>query len=125
MLACIKDKDPCIIFEPKTLYRAAVEEVPEEFFECTIGKADILRKGNDLTLIGWGTQVHVLQEVAQIAKDQLKINCEVIDLVSILPWDKQTVCNVSNRSNTMKHVFKEKLIIFNLFYSRPRKLVEF
>lgn len=106
LLACVKEKDPCIIFEPKTLYRAAVEEVPEEFFECTIGKADILRKGNDLTLIGWGTQVHVLQEVAQIAKDELKINCEVIDLVSILPWDKQTVCNVSSNSNITKHVFE-------------------
>lgn len=87
------------------MYRAAVEEVPEEFFECAIGKADILREGNDLTLIGWGTQVHVLQEVAQIAKYKLKINCEVIDLVSILPWDKQTICNVSRNSNATKHVF--------------------
>lgn len=102
LLACVKDKDPCIIFEPKTLYRAAVEEVPQESFECSIGKADILRTGNDLTLIGWGTQVHVLQEVAQIAQDELKVNCEVIDLVSILPWDKQTVCNVSHYSNQFK-----------------------
>lgn len=78
------------------MYRAAVEEVPEESFECAIGKADILRTGNDVTLIGWGTQVHVLQEVANMAKTELKINCEVIDLVSILPWDKQAVCNVSD-----------------------------
>lgn len=83
-----------MIFEPKTLYRAAVEEVPEDAFECPIGKADILRSGNDVTLIGWGTQIHVLQEVANMAKDQFKVNCEVIDLVSILPWDKKAVCNV-------------------------------
>lgn len=63
LLACISDKDPCIVFEPKTLYRAAVEEVPSEYFECQIGKADILRTGNDVTMIAWGTQVHVLKEV--------------------------------------------------------------
>lgn len=120
MLACIKDKvnrfvvvffsfftfcidnkidflnqDPCIIFEPKTLYRAAVEEVPDESFQCPIGKADILRSGNDITLIGWGTQVHVLREVAEMAEKEHKIDCEVIDLVSILPWDRETVCQVS------------------------------
>lgn len=83
-----------MVFEPKTLYRAAVEEVPEDSFECSIGKADILRVGDDVTLIGWGTQIHVLQEVADMAKQDFNINCEVIDLVSILPWDKETVCQV-------------------------------
>jgi len=93
ILACVKDKDPCIIFEPKTLYRAAVEEVPEAPFESVIGKADILRSGRDVTLIAWGTQVHVMKEVADLAKMKFKVDCEVIDLVSILPWDKETVCN--------------------------------
>lgn len=96
LLACIADKDPCIVFEPKTLYRAAVEEVPTEYFECEIGKADVLRTGSDVTVIAWGTQVHVLKEVADLAKEKYGINCEVIDLVSILPWDKETICNVSD-----------------------------
>lgn len=87
-------KDPCIIFEPKTLYRAAVEEVPDQSFQCEIGKADILRNGTDVTLIGWGTQIHVLSEVAEMAKNEYNIECEVIDLVSILPWDRETVCQV-------------------------------
>ena len=94
LLACIADKDPCIVFEPKTLYRASVEEVPNEYFECPIGKADILRVGKDVTLIGWGTQVHVLREVADMAQKQYGISCEVIDLVSILPWDKKTIVEV-------------------------------
>jgi len=93
LLASISDPDPCIVLEPKTLYRAAVEEVPIEPFKCEIGKADILQYGGDLTLIGWGTQVHVLREVAEMAKKEHDVNCEVIDLVSILPWDKETVCN--------------------------------
>lgn len=91
LLACIKDKDPCIVFEPKTLYRAAVEDVPIESYTSPLGKADILRKGSDVTLIGWGTQVHVLLEVADLAKKLYGANCEVIDLVSILPWDKDTI----------------------------------
>lgn len=76
------------------MYRAAVEEVPDDAFLCEIGKADILQPGSDITLIGWGTQIHVLQEVSKIAKEELNVSCEVIDLVSILPWDKETVCQV-------------------------------
>lgn len=64
LLACIKDPNPCIMFEPKTLYRAAVEEVPVESYVDDLGKCDILREGNDITLIGWGTQIHVLLEVS-------------------------------------------------------------
>lgn len=94
LLACIKDKNPCILFEPKTLYRAAVEEVPEESYESKLGEADVLRSGSDITLIGWGTQVHVLLEVADMAKKELGVNAEVIDLVSILPWDKEAVIKV-------------------------------
>ncbi|XP_044778338.1 2-oxoisovalerate dehydrogenase subunit beta, mitochondrial isoform X3 [Drosophila simulans] len=92
ILACIRDPNPCIVFEPKTLYRAAVEEVPTEYYTSQLGKADILRHGKDVTLIGWGTQVHVLLEVAETAKSKFNIDCEVIDLVSILPWDTITIC---------------------------------
>lgn len=93
LLACLKDNNPCLILEPKTLYRSAIEEVPVAAYESPIGKADILLPGSDVTLIGWGTQVHVLREVADMAKKELKVKCEVIDLVSILPWDRDTVCN--------------------------------
>ncbi len=46
-----------------------------------------------MTLIGWGTQVHVLREVAQLAEEKLGISAEVIDLACVLPWDKETVFN--------------------------------
>jgi len=80
-------------FEPKILYRSAVEQVPTKDYECPLGKADILVEGGDVTLIGWGTQVHVLREVAGLAQEKLGVNCEVIDLVSILPWDRETILN--------------------------------
>merc|ERR1712179_837932 len=91
MGSCIRDKNPSIFFEPKILYRSAVEQVPTKDYMLPLGKADIMLEGSDVTLIGWGTQVHVLREVADLAQEKLGVSCEVIDLVSILPWDKETV----------------------------------
>ncbi|XP_055950669.1 2-oxoisovalerate dehydrogenase subunit beta, mitochondrial-like [Argiope bruennichi] len=93
LLSCIRDKNPCIFFEPKILYRMAVEQVPLKDYELPLSKAEILMEGDDVTVIGWGTQVHVLREVCQLAQDKLNISCELIDLVTILPWDKETIIN--------------------------------
>ncbi|XP_049860156.1 2-oxoisovalerate dehydrogenase subunit beta, mitochondrial isoform X1 [Schistocerca gregaria] len=91
LASCIKDNDPCIFLEPKVLYRSAVEDVPVDEYLLPLGKADIVLEGDAVTLIGWGTQIHVLRETAEIAKKTMNVNCEVIDLVSILPWDVDTV----------------------------------
>jgi len=91
LLSCIRDKNPCIFFEPKILYRAASEPVPKKDYMLPLGKADVMIPGEDVTLIAWGTQVHVMREVAQMAQEKLGVSCEVIDLVSILPWDTETV----------------------------------
>lgn len=50
--------------------------------------------GNDVTLIGWGSQVHRLLQTADLVKKKLNVNCEVIDLISLLPWDEETVIKV-------------------------------
>ncbi|XP_011300812.1 2-oxoisovalerate dehydrogenase subunit beta, mitochondrial [Fopius arisanus] len=92
LLSCIEDPDPCIIFEPKALYRAAIDDVPAGEFRTPIGKAELLREGNSVTLVGWGSQVHVLLETADMVEKKLNASCEVVDLVSILPWDTETVC---------------------------------
>ena len=93
LLSCIRDPNPCIFFEPKILYRSAIEQVPTTDYELPLGKADVLSKGDDVTLIAWGTQVHVMREAAEIARERLGISSEVIDMVSILPWDKETIFN--------------------------------
>jgi 2-oxoisovalerate dehydrogenase E1 component beta subunit len=49
-----------------------------------------------VTLVGWGTQIHVLLEVAKIAQETLGVSCEVIDLRTILPWDSETICKVGH-----------------------------
>lgn len=91
LLSAIRDPDPCIFFEPKILYRTAVDEVPTGDYEIPIGKAEVVTTGSDLTMVGWGTQLHVLTEAAEMAKRELDVSCEVIDLCTILPWDSDTV----------------------------------
>uniref|UniRef100_A0A023F899 2-oxoisovalerate dehydrogenase subunit beta, mitochondrial n=2 Tax=Triatoma infestans TaxID=30076 RepID=A0A023F899_TRIIF len=91
LLSCIEDEDPCLFFEPKVLYRSAVDEVPLEHYTIPLGQAEVVIPGSDVTIIAWGTQIHVVCEAAQIAKEKHNISCEVIDLMTILPWDVETV----------------------------------
>ncbi|KAJ8674125.1 hypothetical protein QAD02_005387 [Eretmocerus hayati] len=98
LLSCIDVQDPCIFFEPKILYRTAVEQVPVDHFTLPLDKAEIVRPGKDISVIGWGTQVHVLLEVAEMIHKEIGASCEVIDLRSILPWDSDTVCESVRRT---------------------------
>ncbi|OUS24331.1 alpha-ketoacid dehydrogenase subunit beta [Thalassotalea sp. 42_200_T64] len=90
LLAAIRDKNPVIFFEPKKLYRASIGEVPEEDYQLPIGKAEVVKSGSDITLLGWGAQMETLEKAADMAEKQ-GVSCEVIDLRSILPWDADTV----------------------------------
>ncbi|XP_035478888.1 2-oxoisovalerate dehydrogenase subunit beta, mitochondrial isoform X2 [Scophthalmus maximus] len=56
LLSCIADQNPCIFFEPKILYRAAVEQVPMESYTIPLSQAEVLEEGSDVTLVAWGTQ---------------------------------------------------------------------
>jgi 2-oxoisovalerate dehydrogenase E1 component beta subunit len=91
LLASIRDDNPVLFMEPKRLYRASVGEVLEEDYQLPLGKADVVKKGSDITLLAWGAQVEIIEKAATMAEEQ-GISCEVIDLQSILPWDVETVC---------------------------------
>mmetsp|Transcript_70667 Transcript_70667/g.166609 ORF Transcript_70667/g.166609 Transcript_70667/m.166609 type:complete len:258 (+) Transcript_70667:367-1140(+) len=91
LLSAIRDPNPVVFFEPKILYRSNVEQVPVADYEIPIGKAEIVQEGSDVTLVGWGTQVHVLLKAAAKAQEELGVSCEVIDLRSLLPWDPDCV----------------------------------
>lgn len=70
----------------------------------------LCRLGDAVTLVGWGTQVHVLLEVADLVEKKLGASCEVIDLVSILPWDAELVCKVDNNGRRYYSCFLEREI---------------
>jgi 2-oxoisovalerate dehydrogenase E1 component beta subunit len=90
LLASIRDDNPVLFMEPKRLYRASVGDVPEEDYELPLGKAEVVKKGEHITLLAWGAQVEVIEKAAEMAEKD-GISCEIIDLRSILPWDAETV----------------------------------
>ena len=92
LLAAIRDPNPVIFFEPKAIYRASTGEVPEQDYELPLGVAEIVQRGTDISLLGWGAQMIQLNKAAELAAEQ-GISCEVIDLCTLLPWDRETVAN--------------------------------
>ena len=65
--SAIRDPDPVLFFEPKRIYRAIKEEVPDEEYTVPIGKAKVVREGKDLTLITWGAMVRETLRAAEMA----------------------------------------------------------
>ncbi|CBV42255.1 alpha-ketoacid dehydrogenase subunit beta [Halomonas elongata] len=92
LLASIRDPDPVLFFEPKRLYRASTGEVPEEDYQLPLGEAEVTKEGSDVTLVGWGAQMEVIERAVELAEKD-GISCEVIDLRTILPWDEDTVAD--------------------------------
>lgn len=87
--AAIRDDDPVIFLEHKLLY-AKKEDIPEEEYVIPLGKADIKREGKDVTIITWSRQVFFALEAAEeLAKEG--IDCEVVDLRSLVPLDWEAI----------------------------------
>lgn len=88
--AAIRDDDPVVVMEPKRLYRAIKEDVPEDDFVIPIGEASIRQEGDDVVLISYGASMAETMKAAGELNKQ-GISSTVIDLRSLLPWDKETV----------------------------------
>ncbi|KAL7546809.1 hypothetical protein ACHAWF_010145 [Thalassiosira exigua] len=101
LLSSIRSKDPVVFLEPKILYRSAVEEVPDADYEIPLGKAEILRPGTDVTVVGWGAQLRALRNACDLAARE-GVSCELVDLRTILPWDAD--CIVKSVKKTGKLV---------------------
>lgn len=90
LLAAIRDPDPVLFLEPKKIYRAFKQDVPDEDYMIPIGKAAVIQEGTDVTVISWGAMVHHALEAVKDATRK-NISCEVIDLRTIMPWDVETI----------------------------------
>jgi pyruvate dehydrogenase E1 component beta subunit len=89
LVSAIRDPDPVIFFEPKLIYRAFREEVPEEEETLPIGKSRIVREGSDLTMIAYGAMLRRTVEAAEQLAEADGAEAEVIDLLTISPLDDQ------------------------------------
>lgn len=90
LLSAIRDPDPVVFYEPKAVYRAFREEVPEEEETWPIGKARIVREGEDITLISYGAMMRPTLEAADKLEEEDGVEAEVIDILTIAPLDHET-----------------------------------
>ncbi|MCM3584367.1 alpha-ketoacid dehydrogenase subunit beta [Mesobacillus maritimus] len=91
LAASIRDNDPVLFLEPMKLYRAFKEEVPEEDYLLEIGKANVLKEGEDLTVITYGPTVPLVKTVVEQFEKQEGLSIEIIDLRTIAPLDEDTI----------------------------------
>ncbi len=94
----LKSKDPVIIFEHKRLY-SMKGEVPEEEYYIPFGEADIKREGKDLTIVATSRMVHEALKVAEELSKSDRLEIEVIDLRTLVPWDKEKVVESVKKTN--------------------------
>ena len=85
LISSIRDPDPVIFFEPMRVYRAIKQEVPEEEYNIELGKANVVKEGNDLTIITWGAMVRDVLKINEEIKN--KYDIEIIDLRTLSPFD--------------------------------------
>ena len=89
LISAIRDNDPVLFWEPKRIYRAFKQEVPEGPYEIPIGKAKIIQPGEDITVVSWGAMVRDVQKAIEMVKDK-DISVELIDLRTIAPMDRDS-----------------------------------
>jgi pyruvate/2-oxoglutarate/acetoin dehydrogenase E1 component len=88
--AAIEDPNPVLFFEHKHLYRRIKGEVPDERYVTPIGKARLHKEGDDVSVITWGAMVYTAEDAAQ-QLDADGVSVEILDLRSIMPWDREAV----------------------------------
>lgn len=108
--AAIFDPDPVLFFEHKNAlaYRGFRQEVPDEPYELPIGKADIKRKGEHITLITYGLMVHYALAAAEDLAQE-NIDVEVIDLRTLLPLDRTTILESVQKTGKVLIVHEDNL----------------
>jgi pyruvate dehydrogenase E1 component beta subunit len=89
LVSAIRDPDPVIFYEPKALYRAFREEVPEAEEMLPIGEPQLVKEGHDLTLISYGAMMRPTLDAAQQLQDKDSITADVIDLLTISPFSEE------------------------------------
>jgi 2-oxoisovalerate dehydrogenase E1 component beta subunit len=104
--ASIRDDDPVIFLEHKRTYRLVKGEVPEEEYTIPIGKADIKKSGDDLSIITYGLMVHHCLEAAQLAASK-NISVEVLDLRTVRPLDVESIIGTVEKTGKVLIVYED------------------
>jgi pyruvate dehydrogenase E1 component beta subunit len=90
LAAAIRDPDPDVFLEPKLIYRAFREDVPEEPYTVPLGEAAVRREGSDVSVYTWGAMTRPTLEATENLAEE-GIDCEVVDLRTLSPMDEETI----------------------------------
>ncbi len=90
LISAIREDDPVIFMEPKRIYRAGKQEIPDGEYTVELGKARVVKEGTDLTVVSWGAMVKDTEKAVKELEAK-GYSIEIIDLRTIQPWDKETV----------------------------------
>jgi 2-oxoisovalerate dehydrogenase E1 component len=106
LCAAIEDPNPYLYFEHKFLYRSIAEPIPDTYYTVEIGKAKIVREGTDLSIVTYGMGVHWVREILE---QMPGVDAEVIDLRTLLPWDKETVASSVKKTSRVLVLHEDTL----------------
>jgi len=98
LVSAIADPNPVLFFEHKHLYRRIKSEVPDERYTIPFGEARTHRPGEDITVVTWGAMVHTAAEAAE-RLEQEGVSVEVLDLRTLIPWDRAAVLESVRRTS--------------------------
>ncbi len=95
LCAAIEDPNPYLFFEHKYLYRSLTDEVPDDWYTVEVGKAHLVKEGSECSIITYGMGVHW----AVAAVEELGVSVDLLDLRTLLPWDKEAVKKTVEKTN--------------------------
>ena len=98
LTSAINDPNPILFFEHKLLYRTQKQDVPKQLYSLEIGKASIIKEGFDITIITYGLSTIWLKDILKDLATK-EIDIELIDLKTLMPWDKELVYNSIKKTN--------------------------
>ncbi len=106
LTAAIEDPNPVMYFEHKALYRSIKDHIPDDYFTVEIGKAKLAAEGSDLSIITYGMGVHWAKEILAELHD---IEADILDLRTLLPWDKEAVGQTVKKCNRVLILHEDTL----------------
>ena len=106
--SAIRDNNPVVFLEHKKTYRLVRGEVPEEDYTLPIGKADVKRKGANITLVSYGLTLHYCLEAAETMASE-GVDVEVLDLRTLTPLDTDTVLNSVKKTGKLAIVHEDNI----------------
>ena len=107
LIAAVRDPDPVLFLEHKKTYRLIKGEVPDESYEVPIGKAEIKREGNDLSVVAYGLMLHFALEAAERLQEEEGYSAEVVDVRTIAPLDRDTILESVRKTGKAMVVYED------------------